>query len=340
VAAVITASVAMAFALYFGREFFVPIALAILLNALLRPVVRLLERARLPTPAGAAIVILVAIVALVVICYSLARPIQNWMKDAPQKLEVAQEKLTQLRRPIQQVSDAADKIQRATQGATSQPAEAPAPQAPPMVARFLGTTTKLLGAAVEVFLLAYLLLAAGDLFLQKLIKVVPLARDKVNAVRVVHESEGVVLRYLLVTALINAGQAVLVGLALWLLKMPNPLLWALFTFALEFIPYLGGTLMVALLSITAFATFDSLGHILMVPGAYLLITTIQNNVVSPIAYGNGMKLNPVAVFIAVILWWFLWGIPGAFLAVPITATIKIICDRTNSAVALGEFLGE
>ena len=86
------------------------------------------------------------------------------------------------------------------------------------------------------------------------------------------------------------------------------------TFVLEFIPYLGAAVMIALLAITAFATFESLGHILMIPGAYLLVTTLQNNVVSPIAYGNGMKLNPVAVFIGVILWWFLWGIPGAFLA--------------------------
>ena len=91
---------------------------------------------------------------------------------------------------------------------------------------------------------------------------------------------------------------------------------------------------------TAAASFDGVGHILLPPAAYLLITTLQNNVVSPIAYGNRLKLNPVAVLIGVLFWWFLWGIPGAFVAVPILATIKIIADRTEQFRALGEFLGE
>jgi predicted PurR-regulated permease PerM len=98
--------------------------------------------------------------------------------------------------------------------------------------------------------------------------------------------------------------------------------------------------MILMISLVAFATFDGIGQILAPPGAYLLITTIQNNLVSPVAYGNKLKLNPVAVLVGVMIWWFLWGIPGAFLAVPIIATIKIIADRTQGLNALGEFLGE
>ncbi|HEY7118276.1 MAG TPA: AI-2E family transporter, partial [Tepidisphaeraceae bacterium] len=92
--------------------------------------------------------------------------------------------------------------------------------------------------------------------------------------------------------------------------------------------------------VIAFATFDSMGHILAVPGSYLVITTLQNNVVSPYAYGQHLKLNPVAVLIGVLLWWFLWGTPGAFLAVPIIATVKIIADHTDTLKPVGEFLGE
>jgi predicted PurR-regulated permease PerM len=97
--------------------------------------------------------------------------------------------------------------------------------------------------------------------------------------------------------------------------------------------------MVGALSLAAFATFDGIGRILAVPGAYLAITTLQNNVVSPVAYGRGLKLNPVAVLIAVMFWWFLWGVPGAFLAVPIVATAKIVADHTEGLAAVGEFLG-
>src|SRR5204863_2086640 len=113
-----------------------------------------------------------------------------------------------------------------------------------------------------------------------------------------------------------------------------------FTFVLEFIPYLGAALIIIMFTLAALAAFDNIVHILAAPGAYLLITTIQNNIISPFAYGNKLKLNPVAVLIGVMIWWFLWGIPGAFLAVPIIATIKIIADRTQGLNALGEFLGE
>jgi predicted PurR-regulated permease PerM len=148
------------------------------------------------------------------------------------------------------------------------------------------------------------------------------------------------MRYLWVTALINAGQAVLVGLAFWWLGMPAPLLWAILTFVLEFIPYLGATVMIALIAVVAFGAFEDLGRILMAPGSYLIVTTIQNNLVSPYLYGQHLKLNPVAVLVGVLIWWFLWGIPGAFLAVPIIATIKIVADRVEGFGPVGEFLGE
>jgi predicted PurR-regulated permease PerM len=98
--------------------------------------------------------------------------------------------------------------------------------------------------------------------------------------------------------------------------------------------------MILLLAIAAFASFDGMAHILAVPLSYLLITTLQNNVASPIAYGDRLKLNPAAVLIGVIFWWYVWGIGGAFLAVPIIATIKIIACRTEQFAAVGEFLGE
>jgi len=172
------------------------------------------------------------------------------------------------------------------------------------------------------------------------VKILPGIREKQKAILAIHEVEVAVLQYVIATALINAGQAAVIGLALWWIGVPSPILWALATFFLEFIPYLGGALMIAMLSISAFATFDSIPRIFAVPGSYLLVTTLQNNIVSPIAYGKRLKLNPVAVLIGVIFWWFVWGISGAFLAVPIVATIKVVCDRVVSLRPVGEFLGE
>jgi predicted PurR-regulated permease PerM len=97
--------------------------------------------------------------------------------------------------------------------------------------------------------------------------------------------------------------------------------------------------MVGLLAIVAFTTFEGLGHALAVPGSYLAITTLQNNLVSPLVYGQRLRLNPVAVFIGVLFWWTLWGVPGAFLAVPVIATAKVLGDHLPRLRPLGEFLG-
>jgi predicted PurR-regulated permease PerM len=340
----IIAVIAVCVVLYFAREILAPIAFAFLFSVLLRPPVRWLENIRLPTWVAASLVTLAAIGLLVLVIFLLSAPLQKWMDQAPRSIAAAEQKLGRLRDRFAQVSEVASKIEHATQGPTTGPtAQAPAPPQPAsgsLLQRVFGSTTRLVSGTVEVLLLLLLLLASGDLFYQKLLKVLPFREDKRIANNAVTEVQGVVRRYLLVTAIINIGQGTLVALVFWWLRMPSPILWGFFTFIFEFIPYLGAALMMVMISLVAFATFEGIGSMLAAPGAYLLITTLQNNLVSPIAYGNRLKLNPVAVLIGVMIWWFLWGIPGAFLAVPIIATIKIIADRTAGLNPLGEFLGE
>jgi len=340
----IIAVVAICTALFFAREILSPIAFAFLFSVVLRPPVRWLEKARLPTWVGASIITLATIGVMVLVIFLLSAPLQKWMEQAPKSISAAEQRLALLRNRFEKVSEVADKIEHAAQGPTTGPAaQTPAPPQPAgsgLMVRLFGGTTRALSGIVEVLLLLLLLLASGDLFYQKLLKILPFREDKRIAGTAVTEVQDVIRRYLLVTAIINLGQGTIVALVFWWLKMPSPILWGVFTFVLEFIPYLGAALMIVMISLVSFATFQRLGSILAPPAAYLIITTLQNNVVSPIAYGNKLKLNPVAVLIGVMVWWFLWGIPGAFLAVPIIATIKIIADRTQGLNALGEFLGE
>ena len=343
----IIAVISICAVLFFARELLSPIAFAFLFSAVLRPPVRWLERLRVPTWVGAAIVVLSLVGFMFLLVFLLSTPLQKWMDEAPQSIATAEKKLDRYRKRFEKVSEVANKLEQATQGPTTGPTSQPSPAAPPqpppgggLLSRVFGSTTRTLTGLIEVLLLLLLLLASGDLFYNKLLRILPFREDKRTAVNAVNEVQGVVMRYLLLNAIINGGQGVVVALVLWWLKMPSPILWGFFTFILEFIPYLGAAIMVLMLSLVAFATFDNIGHILAAPGSYLLITTIQNNVVSPVAYGNKLKLNPVAVLIGVMIWWFLWGIPGAFLAVPIIATMKIISDRTAGLNPLGEFLGE
>ena len=161
-----------------------------------------------------------------------------------------------------------------------------------------------------------------------------------TAEQTIEQAESVVRRYLVVTALINLGQGVLVAVAMWLIGIPTPSLWGVLTFFFEFLPYIGALFMVIALSVTGLATFDSIGHVLLAPLAYITISTIQNNAVSPFAYGSGLKLNPLAVLLSVLIGWFLWGVAGAFVAVPALAAVRILAERSSRDSRLAEVLSE
>jgi predicted PurR-regulated permease PerM len=280
---------------------------------------------------------------------ALADPVREWMSQAPKTLAAAQQHVRGLRRSLQSLTAAAQKLQHAAEAEAPAeragpvaPAPSPpaAPNIPSLAARVFGTTTSLIGGLVEVVLMTFLLLASGDVFLNKLVKVLPMRQDKREAVRIARETEGVVSHYMVATALINVGQGAVVGIAMWLLHVPNPVLWGILTFVLEFIPFLGGACMIILLTLVGLATADGVGRALLPPAVYLTITTLQNNLVSPVAYGRSLRLNPVAVLVGVLFWYYLWGVPGAFLAVPILATIKILGDHLEPLAPVSEFLGD
>jgi predicted PurR-regulated permease PerM len=140
--------------------------------------------------------------------------------------------------------------------------------------------------------------------------------------------------------LLAAGQGVVVALTFMVIGMPSPVLWGVLTFFLECLPYIGALFMVAAVTVTAFAAFDQIGQILLPPLAYITISTIQNNVISPFAYGGGLRLNPLAVLLVVVVGWFLWGVAGAFVAVPVLAAVKIFAERLSRDSRLAALLSE
>ena len=228
VSIVILAILAGIGALYIGRELFIPLALALLLNALLRPVVRSLERLHIPTAVGATLVSLGLLGILIAGGMALINPVRSWVSQLPATFEAAGRKLAPARQSLAQVSQATQAL-GAPSGAPSAASEPPAAPAPPVVPPFLvqlfGTTAALVAGLAEVLLLLYLLLASGDFFLRKLVEVLPLFRDKRTAVTVAEQVQQAVTRYMVVTLMINVGQGLVVGLALWGLGLHAPWLW-------------------------------------------------------------------------------------------------------------------
>jgi predicted PurR-regulated permease PerM len=186
----------------------------------------------------------------------------------------------------------------------------------------------------------FFMLAAGDAWMDKLRRLADTSSGARLWTSIAGEMHDVVARYLAVNVLINGGQAVVIGLALWMIGFPSPLLWGALTFVAEFIPYLGGLTMMVLLFIAGVSTSMGLTHALVGPAIYLVVTTVQNNLVSPLAYGKGLRLNPTAILAGVMFFWMIWGIAGAFLAVPVLASLRVLGSRVPAWEPMAVLLEE
>jgi predicted PurR-regulated permease PerM len=340
--ATILTALALLYSLYLAREFLIPIAFALLLNFLLSPLVRRLLRWGINPPISAALVVVILVGAVAEGIYQLSGPAQRWAVTAPQSFSRAEHKLRTIIRPVQQVTK---NVERAADAVSSSTPSGTAPSVvvqtgPSVSSRLFGTTQRIVAGLLEIFILLYFLLAGGDLFLQKLIKVLPHFSDKVKAVEIARATEAAVSAYLSTAFLVNIVEGAVVAGVLWLLGMPNVLLWGTLVACLEFVPYLGALTAVIIFTVAGLTTFNEVGRALLIPGSFLAINLLQANVVTPLLLGHRLTLNPVAIFVGLSFVFWIWGVPGAFLAVPLLASFKIFCDHIESLAAIGEFLGQ
>jgi predicted PurR-regulated permease PerM len=339
---VIIAVLATLYTLYFARAFFVPIVFAVLLNFLLSPVIRALTRINVRPPVGAAIVVFLLLAGVGAGVYAVAGPAQSAAAAAPATLAKANRKLRALF--LTRVQNATSQVEKAA-GSLDDPAggkpksEIVVNTQPSIGARLLGTTQAIIASVLEITFLLYFLLASGDLFLQKFVKVLPDVGGKRKAVDIARAVESAVTGYLTVALLVNVSEGLVVTALLWALRMPSPALWGALVVVAEFIPYLGALTAVVLLALAGLTTFDNVWHALAIPGAFLLVNLVQANLVTPTVQGRRLTLNPVAIFVGLAFFFWIWGVAGAFLAVPLLASLKIFCDHIESLAALGEFLG-
>jgi predicted PurR-regulated permease PerM len=203
---------------------------------------------------------------------------------------------------------------------------------------FLNWTGTFLVGVGETLVLLYLLLASGDLFLQKLVHVMPTLRDKKRAVEISHEIQQNISNYLFSVSLINIGLGVVVSGGLHFMGVPNAAMWGMFVAVLNFVPYFGPVAGVIVLAAVGLLTFDMPWNGLLPPAWYLLLHLLEANLITPVLLGRRFTLNPVVIFVSLIFWMWLWGVPGALLSVPILVTIKVVCDRIPTLSSVSELL--
>jgi predicted PurR-regulated permease PerM len=170
------------------------------------------------------------------------------------------------------------------------------------------------------------------------VEVLPRFKDKRQAVDIVQSIEHDVSAYLITISAINFMVGVATGIAMAACGLGDPVLWGSVAFMLNYVPILGPMVGVGMFALVGLLSFDPLLSALLPAGLYLLIHVIEGEFVTPLILARRLTLNPVLIILSLIFWYWMWGVPGAILAVPILAIIKIICDRIKPLMAFGHFL--
>jgi predicted PurR-regulated permease PerM len=347
IAVTTVAVVAVTGLLYAGRLVLVPVAMAILFSAVLRPAIHKLQAWHVPATAGAGLIVVGGLALLVLAGVAVADPAKEWLARAPAGIAAANRTLQSVRsrfeRLIAVTASSSDSQQAPgtaapsadTSAARSRPApELTTPQGVPslggIVSRAFGTTTEILTETIELLLLLFFVLAAGDRWPGRIAAAMTAADARPRTIRMIDELGATLRRYTLVMLLISTAQGFAVGAAMALAGLPMPMLWGVLTVLAVWIPYVGSAIMIGLLMLVGLASFDSVGRALVAPGVYWGIDMLQANLVSPLLFGQGLKLNPAAILVSLAVWWALWGVAGAFLAVPILAAFRLVCQHVDA----------
>jgi predicted PurR-regulated permease PerM len=349
----IMAMFASLFVLQWARAVFIPFMLGLTLSYALSPVVNWLELRRVPRWLSAALLMLSIFGAIGSSAYVLkdeagnlinaipaaTEKLTHALKDRPNKSEGTLATMQKAASQIEQATQEANPT-TATKGAMRVVVEAPRFK----LTHYLWTSTlglaQLTGQFTVVVFLTYFLIVAGDTFRRKLIKLTGTSRARKKlTLQALDEITGQIQRYLQVQLFTSALIGLLTGLALAVIGLENAVVWGVVAAVLNLVPYIGSLVMAATSSMVGFLQFGSVNMALLVGGASLFIHAIIGNLITPWLTSRASRMNPVAVFVGLLAWGWLWGVWGLLLGIPILMIVKAVCDRVDELKPVGEFLG-
>ena len=322
---------------YFAKDLLLPILLGFLIALTLSPLSRGLARIGIPHWVSAVGLIGITAFAITAVIYFSSGTVVGWMDSARQMGNELQVKLSGIFRQLESVRQAGEDVANLT--ANDPAVQEVVVKQPTLIDSAMNVLSNVGATLAVALVLASFLLASGDMFYIKLVQSFPTMSGKKRALTMVYDIERRVSHYLLTIAVINACLGVCVGVVLYFIGMPYAYIWGIGAFLLNFLPYLGAIIGVVLVAGLSILTFDSFAYALLAPAAYLTLTTIEGNFVTPTLLGRRLELNTVAVFLTVVLWGWLWGIAGALVAVPFLVVFKVVADNIDSMQIIGNFLG-
>ena len=354
-ALVILATIAVVCALKLAQSFFVSLLLGILFAYTLNRLVVWLELIRIPRVVGASMVMMGVVCALALGAYSLREQAQTILDQVPEAVSKLSAAIARLRQgevsTMQKMQTAASEIEKATSQATGL-AVRPKQMATRVVidsptfklGNFLWASSVgaagMIGQALMVLFLTFFLLASGDTYKRKLVRITgPSLSKKKITVHMLDEINDSIQRLFMLLA-----TNVLVGLLTWIalrwIGLENAGAWAVAAGLLHVIPYFGSVVTATAIGMAAFMQFDDLSTALLIAGASLVIATVVGYFVTTWMTGRIAKMNTAAVFVALLFWAWLWGVWGLLLSIPITVIAKVVAQHVEELEPVAELLGE
>src|SRR5476651_1036581 len=327
---------AMLAAAYVAREIVLPFVFAIVLKLLLQPALRILERLHVPRILGSLLLILALFGTIVGLGAAISGPARTWAAKLPEGIPRLQERLSFMREPI-------DTLQRFLQQVEDFGGPAPSPHAaasargPTLLTTLFTGTRNFASGLFTTVLFLFFFLVSGDIFLHRLVEILPRFSNKRQVVEISQQIGSNISAYLVTITIMNAAVGIATALAMWLTGVGDPILWGTVAFLLNYVPILGPALGVLIFLFAGLLTHDTLWQALLPAGLYLGFHLIEGETVTPMLVARRFTLNPVLVIIALVFWFWIWGISGAILAVPMLAIGKIIFVRW---LHLGTFLSD
>lgn len=317
----------------------VPVMVGILFSLMLAPLVRWLTNWHVPRSLASLIVLGAAIAGGGLLLNGLARPALEWFAHAPKVIEQFAHQMHDLWRPIADASKATEQITHMSQPpAGTQPVRVVDGTAPDALFQLLSAAPVVIASIGVTLLLVFVFLLHGDAILRKTVELAPDWHAKRGVVVATRDAQRELSAYVLTITLINATLGFATAAALWWLEIPDALLWGGMVALLNFAPYVGPLVSVIALGVVGMSTTHSLPIGLAPPAVFLTLHVVESFVVTPMLAGRRLALDPIMIFMSLLLFGWMWGVAGLLIAVPLLTCFKIVASRVPAWAALAKLL--
>ena len=336
----ILAVLAILYTAYAAQNLIAPITAAVVASFILSPIMRARLFRRLPSGVSAGFIVLTLIAAFCLGVFLLYGPISEWAQKIPDALDHLRHETAAISEPVQKMKEASKTMEQvaSSMGRDNQPAQTVIVREPGVLQQFMTIAGQKGSSILIFFVLLYFLLASSEVLYSRIVNSVEKAGGKEKARRILRTIEREISHYLASITLINIGLGVVIGLSMWAIGLPDPLLWGALAALFNFVPYAGVIAGMALTGFASYIVFGSLTDAFYAPLIYFFWNAIESQIVTPTVLGKRHTLNSAVVFVSIVFWGWLWGVIGAVLAVPILVIGNAICAHVEHLKPVSYFI--